>query len=209
MNQVKLSVEMRPDTGKGPAGRLRKQGRVPGVIYGYDVSPTPLSVDALELYHALHGPAGRNVLLVVESGEDTSLCVARDIQRHPVRGDYVHVDLLSVDKNETIVVDVPVHLTGEAAEAGVVSQILTTVPINVRPLDTPNFIELSIDGMEIGDVKRVEDLRELLPEGGSFDIEPERTIVTVNAPQMPDEDEDEDSDLLEVKTEGDAEGEGA
>jgi large subunit ribosomal protein L25 len=67
-------------------------------------------------------------------------------------------------------------------DAGVVNQILYTVPILVRPLDVPNYLEISIAGLEIGDVKRVEDLRDLLPEGAEFDIDPERTVVTINAP---------------------------
>jgi large subunit ribosomal protein L25 len=218
MNQIKLAVEDRPRTGKGAAGRLRKQGRVPGVVYGFEVEPTPVSLDALELYHALHGPAGTNVLLLVDVGGDERLCVARDIQRHPVRGDYVHVDLLSVDTETTIVVEVPVTLVGEADPEGVVGQVLNTVPINVPPLATPNQLELSIEGLVIGDVLRVEDLAGVLPEGASFAIDEQRTVVTVNPPETLDlEDEGEDEDLLTVPgTEGEelpaaesaAEGEG-
>lgn len=199
MNQTKLPVEPRPRTGKGAAGRLRRSGRVPGVVYGYQVEPTPVSLDALDLYHALHGPAGTNVLLRVEVDGDEKLCVARDIQRHPVRGDYVHVDLLSVDSGATIVVEVPVNLTGEADPEAVISQVLSTVPISVPPLSTPNSFDLSIEGMEIGDVKRVDDLTDQLPEGATWEIDPERTVVTANPPEIL-EVEDEDEDLLEVPT---------
>lgn len=209
MNQVKLATDPRPRTGKGASGRLRKQGRVPGVVYGYEVEPTPVSLDALELYHALHGPAGTNVLLNIDVDGTEMLCVARDIQTHPVRGDYVHVDLLSVNTEETIVVEVPVHLVGEADPEGVVSQVLNTVPINVPPLRTPNSFDLSIEGLVIGDVKRVEDLTSELPEGASFAIEEQRTVVTVNPPEILEVDEDEDEDLLAVPgTEGELPPEG-
>ncbi len=208
MNQVKLATDLRPDTGKGPSGRLRKEGRVPGVLYGFEVDPMPVSVNDRELYHALHGPAGRNVLLVVEAAGEDHLCVARDIQRHPVRGDYVHLDLLAVDKNATIVVDVPVHLVGEAVQGSIVQQVLTTVSIHVPPLNTPNGFELSIEGMEINDVKRVEDLTDLLPDGASWEVDPQRTVVTVNPPTI-EEVEEDSSDLLEVKTDDNDDAEAA
>jgi large subunit ribosomal protein L25 len=203
MNQVKLAVQDRPATGKGASGRLRHSGRVPGVMYGFGVSPIALSVDKLELFHALHGPAGRNVLLTIEADGADHLCVARDIQRHPVRGDYVHLDLLAVDKNATIVVDVRVILVGEAVQGSIVQQVLTTVSINVPPLSTPNSFELSIEEMQINEVKRVEDLTHLLPEGASWEIDEKRTVVTVNPPTVEEADDDEDSDLLEVKTDDD------
>jgi large subunit ribosomal protein L25 len=183
--QIPLTIEPREATGKGAASRLRREGRVPAIIYGYAVDPTPVSVDALDLYHTLHTDAGRNVLIRLELDGDIHLAVARDLQSHPVRGDYVHVDLLTVDKNVPISVEVPVHLTDEEEIGdpdGVVNQILYTVPILVKPLDTPNAFELSIEGMEIGDVLRVEDLASELPEGAEFDIELERTVITVNAP---------------------------
>jgi large subunit ribosomal protein L25 len=201
-NQVSLRAEVRSQLGKGPTNRLRKEGRVPGIMYGYEVQPTSVAVDALELYHALHTAAGTNVLIKLEiDGDDaTHLCVARDLDRHAVRGDIVHMDFLAVDKNARIVAEVPVHLADvedvQKDTGGVVNHVLYTVPILVRPLDTPNYLELSVDGMEIGDVKRIEDLRAHLPEGAEFDIDPERTVVTVNPP-----------DILEEPTEEAIEGE--
>lgn len=198
MNQVQLEIEPRTDTGKGAAGRLRRTGRVPGVIYGYEVTPTAVSVDGLELYHALHTQAGINVLLTVALDGDDRLCVARDIQRHPVKGNVTHVDLLSVDKDAQIVVEVPVHVEGIVEGAGVVNQVLGSVPINVAPLDTPNSFMLNVDGLEIGDTLRVAELTEQLPEGATFDTDPDRTVVTVNPPEIIEvEEEDEDEDLLD------------
>lgn len=218
MNQLKLEIELRTKKGKGASGRLRRQGRVPGVVYGFEVEPTAVSVDALELYHALHTKAGTNVLLTVALDGDDKLCVARDIQRHPVRGDVTHVDLLSVDKDAQIVVDVPINIEGMVEGAGVVNQVLGTVPINVAPLDTPNSFTLQVDGLDIGDTLRVEELNDQLPEGASFDIDLERVVVTVNAPETLDVDEeDEESALDEFAGEGEelpegeeaAEGDGA
>ncbi len=182
--QIELPVEKRDKQGKGASGRLRREGKMPAIVYGYQVEPTPVAIDTLALYHALHTDAGRNALLKIDLDGDTHLAVARDLQVHPVRGDYIHVDLLAVDKDAPISVEIPVHLTDEddASSEGVVNQILYSVPILVRPLDTPNAFELSIAGMEIGDVKRVEDLAALLPAGAEFDLELDRTVVTINAP---------------------------
>jgi large subunit ribosomal protein L25 len=184
-SQIQLEVAKRTESGKGASGRLRREGRVPAIIYGYQVDPTPVSVGALDLYHALHTDAGRNVLLRLAIDGDEHLAVARDLQTHPVRGDYVHVDLLAVDKDQPISAEISVHLVDEddaAPDGGVVNQILYTVPILVRPLDMPGAFELSVAGMEIGDVKRVQDLVETLPAGAEFDIDLERTVVTINAP---------------------------
>lgn len=221
-NQIKLDVAPRTHTGKGAASRIRRDGRTPAIIYGYGVEPTPVSVATLDLYHALHTDAGRNALLQIELDGATHLAVARDLQTHPVRGDYIHVDLIAVDKDTPISIEIPVHLVDDedtANDGGVVNQILYTVPILVRPLDTPNAFELSISGMAIGDVKRVADLTSLLPEGAEFDIDPERTVVTVNAPISEAELEelaesagveeepagDEDEDAADADGEGDDE----
>ncbi len=184
-DQIRLTAEPRVELGKGATGRLRRTGRVPGIVYGYRVEPTAVHVDALELFHALHTEAGTNALIRLEFDGDTHLTVARDMQRHPVKGDTQHVDFLAVNKDVQISVEVPVHLIGEddlGDDNGVLNQILYTVPVLVKPLDVPNYLELSVEGLEIGDVKRVEDLSSELPEGAEFDIEPERTVITINAP---------------------------
>ncbi|MFA9432129.1 50S ribosomal protein L25 [Egicoccus sp. AB-alg2] len=183
--QVPLSAQKRTHQGKGAAGRLRKEGRVPGIVYGYKVDPTPVSVDALELYHALHTEAGRNAMIRLDIEGSTHLTLARDLQIHPVRQETLHVDFLAVDTDSQISVEVPIHLVGEedvAPGGGVVNQILYTAPVLVRPLDVPNSLEISVEGMEIGDVKRIEDLQDQLPEGAEFETDPDTTVVTINAP---------------------------
>jgi large subunit ribosomal protein L25 len=134
-----------------------------------------VSVGALDLYHALHTDAGRNVLLRLTVDGDEHLAVARDLQTHPVRGDYVHVDLLAVDKDQPISAEIPVHLVDEddaAPDGGVVNQILYTVPILVRPLDMPE--RLRAVGRRHGDRRRQarQDLVDQLPAGAEFDIDP-------------------------------------
>jgi large subunit ribosomal protein L25 len=217
-DQIRLQAAPRNKKSKGATNRLRREGRVPGIMYGYEVDPTPVHVDALELYHALHTEAGYNALLQldIEGESDTHLTVARDMQRHPVRGDMLHVDFLAVDKDSQISVEVPVHTINDEEgpdDGGVLNQILYTVPILVRPMDVPNYFDLDVEGLEIGDVKRVEDLADQLPEGAEFDIEPERTVLTVNAPVSEEELEaleeqaGQEQDEPEVIGEGDETGE--
>jgi large subunit ribosomal protein L25 len=181
--QVTLTAEPRTELGKGPTGRLRRTGRVPAIVYGFETEPTAVHVDALELYHALHTEAGRNVMIRLEVADDTTLVFARDLQIHPIRQEVTHVDFLAVDRNAQISVEVPIHLVGDedtADDDGILNHVLWTVPIAVKPLDVPNYLELDVTGMAIGDVKRVSDLT--LPDGADFEVDVERTVVTINAP---------------------------
>jgi large subunit ribosomal protein L25 len=183
--QVKMEGASRAEIGKGATGRLRKTGRTPAIVYGRGIEPTSVHVDALELYHALHTEAGLNVLVRLEVEGEEHLTIVRDIQRHPVRGDVQHVDFQAVDRNQLIPAEIPVHLQNEDSPrevGGVVNLILHTVPIHVTPLEVPSEFTLDLDGMTIGDVLRVEDLASQLPEGATFDIEEDRTVVTINAP---------------------------
>ena len=184
-NTTKLTAQRRAAAGKGETNRLRRSGRVPAILYGHGVEPAAVSVDERELYHALHGPAGRNVLLALELEGTTVLTVVRDLQRHAVRRDVLHIDLLAVDRDQRIEVDVPVHLVGVddvQRDGGFLNHVRHSVPINVRPLDTPDFLEVSVAGMGVGDVKRLGDLVSLLPAGAEIADDADRVVVTINAP---------------------------
>jgi len=183
--QVKLTALPRAAAGKGETNRLRREGRVPAILYGHEVAPAAVSLNERELFRALNGPAGRNAMIALDLEGTTTLVVARDIQRHAVRRDILHIDLLAVDRDVKIDVEIPVHLTGVedvARDGGFLNQVRHAVPISVRPLDTPDFIELSVAGMGIGDVKRLGDIVALLPAGADIADDPDRVIVTINAP---------------------------
>ncbi|MBW3576999.1 MAG: 50S ribosomal protein L25/general stress protein Ctc [Actinobacteria bacterium] len=198
--QVKLVADTRTDSGRSVARRLRANGRVPAVVYGRGVEPTKLHVDARDLYHALHTSAGLNALIRLQVDGDEHLTIAREVQRHPVRGDVLHVDFVALHRQQLIRVEVPIHLEGleEVASPGVVNHVLHTVPLRVRPLDIPDSFTLSVVDLVIGDVLRVEDIQ--LPQGAEFDIEEDRTVVTVTAPtviEAPEEEEPETAAALE------------
>jgi large subunit ribosomal protein L25 len=178
--QVTLTAQPRAGGGKGEARRLRREGRVPAVAYGSSLPATSVSVDGLELYHALRTDAGLNALIRLHIGGDVHLTLARELQRHPVRRDILHVDFVAVDRTRKVTVDVPIHLQGHAAgadEGGVVDQALFTASVEVLPLEVPDELALDITDMQVGDVKRLSDLP--LPEGVTLLDDPERAVVSV------------------------------
>jgi large subunit ribosomal protein L25 len=209
--QVKLTALPRAAAGKGETNRLRREGRVPAILYGHEVEPTAVSLDERQLFHALNGPAGRNALIALDVEGTTTLVVARDIQRHAVRRDVLHIDLLAVDRDVKIDVEIPVHLIDVddvARDGGFLNQVRHSVPISVRPLDTPDFIELSVAGMGIGDVKRLGDIVAMLPAGSDIADDPDRVIVTINAPAGGGEDAGDGAADGEAAPAGDAPADG-
>jgi large subunit ribosomal protein L25 len=144
---------------------------------------TSVSVDALELYHVLHTGAGANAVISLGIDGRSQLVLAREIQRHPVRRDILHVDFVAVQQDVKVDVDVPITLEGEAPGAetgGVVSQELYTARVSVLPLEVPEHIVCDISELQVGDVRRLGDLD--LPAGVELLDDPERTVVTVVAP---------------------------
>lgn len=195
-DQVNIAVRPRPGNGKGEARKLRQQGRVPAIAYGAGLDSTPVSVDARELYHALRTDAGLNAIIRMEIDGEQHLTLAREIHRHPVRREILHVDFVAVSRDVKVTVDVQINLVGEApgqAEGGIVDQVRFTVPVEVLPLEVPESFELDISDMQIGDVKRVADLD--VPEGAEVLDDPEWSVVTLNAPEF-EEPEDTETEVI-------------
>jgi len=184
-DQVTLTAEPRAGRGRGEARRLRRTGRIPAVAYGAGLDATAVSVDSLELYHALRTDAGLNALIRLHIDGDVHLTLARELQRHPVRREILHVDFVAVDRERKVTVDVPIHLQGHARgadEGGVVDQVLFTVEVEVLPLEVPDQLALDISEMQIGDVIRLEDLP--LPQGVTLLDDAGSTVVSVSVPAM-------------------------
>lgn len=206
MAEYRLAAEPRTETGKGPARRLRAAGRVPAVLYGHGAKPKHLSVDARELGHALRTEAGVNVLLALEIGKSRQLALAKEIQRHPVRGTFTHVDFLIVRRGEKVQVTVPLHLVGEAPgvrEGGVSDQELHQIHVEAEVTAVPDAIEADVSGLGVGDVLRVRDLQ--APEGVTILDDPETPVVSVVPPTV----EAEAAPVAEEEAEAAAATEGA
>src|SRR4051794_21580197 len=180
MAEITLQAQAGRPTGSRPANRLRHEGRIPGIIYGHGSDPVPISVDGRELRAALTTESGLNALLSLNVDGSSHLTMARELQRHPVRGTVTHVDFQIVRRDEIMSADVSVNLVGEAEAVnradGLVEQSLHMLSINATPDRIPASIEVDISGLQIGDTIRVADLR--LPEGVTTDVDPEDPVVT-------------------------------
>jgi large subunit ribosomal protein L25 len=181
--ETKLTAERRDDAGKGVARKLRAAGKVPAVLYGQGLDTTPITVQARELSHLLHGSAGSNVLVdLVVDGEE-HLAIPREIQRDHIHARFVHVDFLAVSRTETITVNVPVHETGEAAgvkEGGVIEHHLREVQIECLPQDVPDEIVVDITEVELGGMVHVSDL--VPPRGVTILSNEEDAVLSVVTP---------------------------
>ena len=165
--EQKLQTELREGTGKGVARKLRQSGRVPAVLYGHGQDAVPLSVDSRDLYHLLHTGAGSNVLVdLVVNGAD-HLAMPREIQRDAIRGSFWHVDFLEVSRDETITVDVPIHVVGESVgvkQGGVLEHHLWDLHVECLPGDVPEAIEVDIEPLPPPRPRRASRARAANPE---------------------------------------------
>ena len=132
MPDVRLVAETRTALGKGGAGRVRRQGLVPAVVYGLGEASMPVSVSSRELGHILSGESGANTLITLKVDGSEQLALARQIQRHPVKGTLVHVDFVRVRADQAIQAEIPVHLFGDAegvARGGILEQLVHTLTV--------------------------------------------------------------------------------
>src|SRR3954447_16292032 len=134
MPEITLAAEIGRTIGSRSTGRLRSSGRIPGVVYGHGIDPLPVAVEGRALRSALTTEAGLNALLSLQIDGTSHLTMAREIQRHPVRGTVLHVDFQIVRRDEVMAADVPVAMVGEAEEVqrsdGLVEQQLYSLTIN-------------------------------------------------------------------------------
>ena len=200
MAEITLKATTGRELGSGPSKRLRADGKVPAVVYGLDADPIPVTVEWRPLREALTTEAGLNALIDLDVDGTVALTIVKELQRHPIRGNVLHIDFLRVSADAEITVDVPVVLEGEAkaveSENGVIDQVLATLSINAKPADIPNEISVDVSDLVIGDAIRVGDLK--LPAGVTTDLDPEDPVVTAAF-----------GETLEVAESDEAEGEAA
>jgi large subunit ribosomal protein L25 len=224
--RVKLEVKQREMRGSAASRRLRREGLIPGVLYGRGNAPHPFCVPERELRKALTGPAGLHAILdvVLDGQKTTHASILKDYQQDVLTGRLAHIDLQEVRLDQPIHAQVVIELTGEAEgakEGGVLSQVSREVNVEALPLEIPERIEVDISAMEMGDTLRLADVPE--PEGVKFLDDPDETVLaTVTLPTRevePEEPELSEEELAalaeagelpegEEAPEGAAEGEG-
>ncbi|MDX1468614.1 MAG: 50S ribosomal protein L25 [Acidimicrobiia bacterium] len=199
MSQISLRATAGRASGSREARRIRREGLVPAIVYGKDVDPIAVSVDAHDLHLALHTEAGSNAIISLEvEGGETLTTMARVIERHPFRNEYRHVDFVTVDLTQTVVAEVPIHFEGTPVgvkEGGVFSPSRTHVEVEVLPTEIPGSIELDVSEVEVGGALRVVDLPEV--EGVTYLDDPETVIMSVTTPAAEIEEPEEVEEELE------------
>ena len=211
MEQIELKANVRKDTGNGPARVLRREGRVPAVLYGRDTEPVLLSVSTGDFEEVLKKGNVSQVLLnlVIQNGKTFEKSVIiKELQTHPVSKDFLHIDFYEIDMKRKIVVNVPVVTKGKSkgVELGGILQIIRReLEVMCFPGDIPEEITIDISELDIGDSVHVEEI----PLEGDMEIQADvnYTVLTVLSPKVEEEEVEEEEEELEEGEEGAAEGE--
>ena len=199
--EFNLIAEMRDDQGKGASRRLRRQGKVPAVIYGAGRDPRNLMFDHNKVLRQLEDPSFYSSILNIKVGEKSRAAIVKDIQRHPSKKQIIHIDLQRIVEDEQIKMQIPIHYLGEEDAVGVkigggtVTKVMTELEISCLPKDLPEFLEVDISELELDQMLNVSDIS--LPEGVEIsDIikEQDQAIVSIQEIKEIIEEEIEDSE---------------
>ena len=211
-----LKATAREGRGKGPARRLRADGKVPGVLYGHGVEPVAISLSSQDLLHFFHATHGAAMVVDLEIDGTVHLAIPREIQRDHLRGRYVHIDFLEVRRDEKVRMSVEIHETGEAPgvkTGGVIEHHLREVEIECLPGDVPEQITADVGELELGDMLRLADIT--APSGVTFLTDLTTPVISVVTPAalrteadllLPGEEAPEAAEVAEVPAEEGAEG---
>lgn len=176
----KIKAETRTEFGKGAARRIRRENKVPAVVYGHGNDPIHVTLPGHETMMALkHG--GANALLELDIEGKTQLALTKQVQIDPIKRLLEHVDFVAVIKGEKVTVDVPVQLVGEAARETLVVTENATIQLEAEATHIPEYIEIDIEGAEAGTQIHASDLK--LPSGSTLLLDPEALVVNVTAQQ--------------------------
>ena len=184
----KITAEKRTEFGKGAARRIRRADKIPAVVYGHGNDPIHLTLPGHDTMMALkHG--GANALLELDIDGDSQLALTKQVQVDPIRRVLEHIDFVAVRRGEKVTVDVPIHVSGEAASETLVVTEQSTVQVEAEATNIPERIEVSVAGAEIGTQIHASDL--VLPEGTTLLTDPQSLIVNVTQQQTAEQLESE------------------
>ncbi len=181
MSETVLHAETGRATGSANSRRLRREDRIPAVVYGQGMDPVSIDVARRDLRIALSGPAGLNTILDLDVDGTVYPAIVKDMQRHPVRRTVQHVDFIQIDLSQEITVQVPVRMEGEAKNVlnngGLVDLRRTELDISTTPRNIPDEIVIDVSEMEMDTVITIGDVP--APSGTTIEGEPEWVVVTV------------------------------
>lgn len=181
MEPITLQAEVRESRGKGPARRLRAAGKLPAVIYGKDLEPTPITIDPEELSHHLLGEYRRNTLFKVAFGGQDAFAMVKEVVVEPVSRELIHVDFYKVALENTVTVDVPITTSGRAqgvVKGGIMNVARRTVPVRCTPDKIIPLITIDVRELDIHQAFHVSDLQ--LGDGLEVALDPKLTLVLIS-----------------------------
>jgi large subunit ribosomal protein L25 len=195
MSEDLIKAEARNEFGKGAARRIRRADKVPAVIYGHGNDPIHVTLPGHDTMLAIkHG--GANAVLNIEIDGKVQLALTKQVQADPIKGFLEHIDFVAVRKGEKVTVEVPVHLVGEAKADALVVTEQNVISIEAEATHIPEYIEVSIEGAEVGTQVLASDL--VLPSGSTLLLDPEALVVNItHAPTA----EEVESELAEAEAE--------
>jgi large subunit ribosomal protein L25 len=184
MAAEKIAAEKRTEFGKGAARRIRREHKIPAVVYGHGNDPIHLTLPGHQTMMALkHG--GANALLDLEIDGSSQLALTKQVQVDPIRRVLEHIDFVAVRRGEKVTVDVPIHTVGEAAPETLVVTENATVQVEAEATNIPEHIEVDIQGAVAGTQIHASQL--VLPEGTTLVVDPETLIINVTQAQSAEE----------------------
>ncbi len=205
MQERELWVEPRKELGKGPARRIRQQGKIPAIIYGPGREPAPVVVDPKQVIKILHTPTGKNTILTLKSSEpelEGRKVLIRDYQIDPITDELIHIDLMEVKEDRPVRVLVPIQLVGKpvgAEKGGTLEEHIRQLEIVCLPSQIPEVIKIDVSELDLGDSIHIRDLK---LEGIKVLTEGHLAVATMLAPARAEAEEGE-----EAEAEGEVEGE--
>ncbi|MDT9692133.1 50S ribosomal protein L25/general stress protein Ctc [Streptomyces sp. P9(2023)] len=179
MSEIKLATETRTDFGKGAARRVRRENKVPGVLYGHGTEPVHVTLPGHELLLALRTP---NVLLSLDIEGKNELAIPKAVQRDAIKGSLVHVDLILVKRGEKVTVEVVIETEGELAPGTfLVENVLNTLSVETEATHIPESVTVSIQGLEAGASILAKDIA--LPKGTTLVTDADAVAIQILAAQ--------------------------
>jgi large subunit ribosomal protein L25 len=193
--EVRIEAEPRTEFGKGASRRVRRAGRVPGVMYGHGADNRHFTLPEHDLMIALKTP---NVLIRLEGLGSAMLVLPKAVQRHAIKGDVEHVDLIEVRRGEKVTVEIPVRVSGNVFPGGVLDQQLVQIAVEAEATHLPDGVDVDVEGMEVGTAVHASDIA--LPSGTTLVTDPEALVLHVVAERTTDVGETAEGETAEGET---------
>lgn len=195
MPEVRIAAESRTEFGKGAARRTRRAGKVPAVVYGHGADPVHLALPGHEMMLALKTA---NVLISLDVAGKQELVLPKAVQRDPIKGFLIHVDLLAVKRGEKVTVEVPIYVEGELAPGGyLLERIMNSLPIEAEATHLPESVTVSIEGLSAGDSVLAGNIE--LPAGATLAVDGDAPVLQIVASQA--EEPEEVAEVVEGEVE--------